>query len=115
MFSEDTIKELKCAYSDKEHFLISPISLLCGHSICKSCIPNAYTGEIRCKICDMVSKQDLNEFQVSSKAQKALQLNIGVIFQILTKETTDRLNEFKGMFKYLLIFEILILSVFNSN
>ena len=103
------IKELKCAISDDEHFLIKPISLACGHSICQKCILDGHNEGIKCKICDLVSNQDLTQIQVSNEAQQAIQFNIGDIFQILEKETSDRLNELKSMIKNLLI---LILSIF---
>ena len=106
MISEERIEEIKCAFSDEEHFLIKPISLLCGHSICQNCIPAACTVEIRCKICDLVSKQDLTEPSISKLAQESVNFCMVDIFQILEKETKDRLNELKCMLKYLFIYEL---------
>ena len=77
MLDEQLIDELKCALSDEEHFFIKPITLSCGHSACKNCIPD----------------------QSNEKgAQHALNLCIGDIFQSLEKETTDRLKELKGIY-----------------
>ena len=99
MISKETIKKLKCAFSDDEHFLIKPIALTCGHSICQKCIQDEHIEGIKCKICDLVSNKDLAQLKVSNEAQKAIQFNIGDIFQILEKETSDQLNELKGMIK----------------
>ena len=37
---DEIIEELKCAFSDEEHFLVKPIALVCGHSVCQKCIPD---------------------------------------------------------------------------
>ena len=109
MIRKETIKESKCVISDDDHFSIKPISLTCGHSICQNCIPDGHSVGIKCKICDLVSNQDLNQLKVSNEAQQAIQFNIGDEFQILEKETTDRLNELKGMIKHSFV---LIVSIF---
>ena len=100
MISEEVLEVLKCATSDQEHFLIDPITLPdCGHSICKKCVPNDDLKEIECKICGLVSKQDLNEYKVSQGTQKLLKKCLEDIFQILKEETGLKLNELKGMFE----------------
>ena len=93
----------ECAISDEEHFLIKPISLTCGHSVCQKCIPDENIKEIKCKICDTESKQDLKFSSVSKLAQQALHFAMGDIFNILEKETTDRLNELKGIQFFILM------------
>ena len=94
MINEETLEELKCAASDQEHFVIEPISLHgCGHSVCKKCI----FEEIECKICGLVSNQDLNKIQASKGTQKLLKMCIEDIFKILKEETSLKLNELKGM------------------
>ena len=55
MITEETLKELTCAHSDDDHFLIKPISLTCGHFICQKCIPDGHIEGIKCKICDLIS------------------------------------------------------------
>ena len=101
MISKEKITELTCAISDDDHFSIKPLALTCGHSFCRNCIPDGHIEGIKCKICD--SNQDLNEPKISNEAQQAIQFNIGDILQILEKETSERLNELKGMIKHLLI------------
>ena len=46
-----------------------------------------------------MSKQDLNEIQVSRAAQKLLKIYLEDIFQILKEGTSSNLNELKGMLK----------------
>ena len=75
MISEQSLEELKCAISDEEHFFIEPIPLTnCGHSICKKCIPKDDVKEMKCKLCGLVYKQDLNEPQASQGIQKLLKI-----------------------------------------
>ena len=98
MLSEETLEELKCALSVQCHFVIEPISLhKCGHSVCKNCVPKDELKEIKCKICGLVSKQDLNEIQASKGIQKLLKMCIEDIFKILKEETSLKLNDLKGM------------------
>ena len=52
---------------------------------------------IKCKICGLVSKQDLNEIQASKGIQKLLKMCIEDIFKILKEETSLKLNDLKGM------------------
>ena len=59
---DEIIEELKCAFSDEEHFLVKPIALVCGHSVCQKCIPDENIKEIKCKICDTASKR-IKEFK----------------------------------------------------
>jgi hypothetical protein len=40
-----------CALAEDQHFIETPISLSCGHSICKGCIP-AVDQSLVCKICN---------------------------------------------------------------
>ena len=98
MINKKSLEVLKCATSDQEHFLIEPIPLInCGHSICKKCVPEDDLKEIKCKICGLVSKQDLNEIQASKGIQKLLKMCIEDIFKILKEETSLKLNDLKGM------------------
>ena len=104
--NDEILKEFKCAFSDEEHFLVKPIALACGHSVCQKCIPwitladdnaNEKRKEIKCKICGLVSNQDLKLSSVSKISQKALNLSIADIFQNLEKETTGLLNKLRGI------------------
>ena len=88
---------MKSALSDEEHFLIKPITVSCGHSACKNCIPIESNEEIKCKICYSVSEKCFSNY-VSKGAQQALKFCFDDIFQILEKETSVRLSELKGIY-----------------
>ena len=105
----------KCALSNKEHFLVKPITLTCGHSVCQDCISDENTIEINCKICDLVSKQDFKTFSVSEIAQQALSMSISDIFQILAKETTDGLSDLKGKVELFILVISFYLNACRSN
>ena len=44
----DLLRELYCGLTN-DHVVKEPISLSCGHSICKACVPDQV--KIKCKIC----------------------------------------------------------------
>ena len=54
-------KARKLKKTDDDYFLIKPLALTFGHSICRNCIPYGHIEGIKCKICYLVSNQDLNE------------------------------------------------------
>ena len=97
MINNENFKVLKCAISDQEHFVIDPIAINCGHTICKKCVPKDDLKKIKCKICGLVSKQDFNEPQASQGIQQLLKIYFKDIFKILESETSLKLSELKGM------------------
>ena len=44
--------DLKCGITD-DHIVREPISLSCGHCICKNCVPDIQEANINCKICSV--------------------------------------------------------------
>ena len=85
MIRRDFEKKRKCAFSNDEHIYIKPVPLKCGHFVCLNCIPSENKEVIECKICELVRKEALHSFDD--------------IFQILEKETTERLNVLKGTYQ----------------
>ena len=96
MIREDILGELKCGSSNEKHFLIEPISLNCGHSICKKCIPKDNIKELKCHICGCVSKQDFSKFQVSKGIQNLLKLCLEDVFKSLETYASLLLQEIKS-------------------
>ena len=99
MINKKSLEVLKCATSDQQHFVIEPITINFGHSICKKCIPKDDLTEIECKLCGLVYKQDLNEPQALQGIQKLLKIYFEDIFKILESETSLKLSELKGILK----------------
>ena len=107
MLTEEILENLKCAYSDEEHFLIEPVKLLsCEHAICKNCYFNAIFDDsvIYCKICEEghfyeeADEDKMRKMIVSQTYEPKIINFIGEIFDILHKETTWKLNPLIGTF-----------------
>ena len=93
MISEEVLKELQCAFSNVKHFVIEPITLSnCGHAVCKNCLSNE-TSSVKCKICGVISEQDFSKTQTSKALKQALKICLGSIFDIIEKETSEKLNK----------------------
>jgi hypothetical protein len=77
MLSSEIHDKLKCAISkDTEHYLVHPIALQCGHSVCKKCIPDSTDVKIpiKCVMCGDIGSVNLKkivEFQYIKQLFKA--------------------------------------------
>ena len=97
MINEDSLQEFKCALSTKPHYLVQPITLNnCGHSVCKSCLPNSKIT-VKCITCCVETEIDLSKIKVSKATQQALQFCFEYIFDILERDMSAKLNELKGI------------------
>jgi hypothetical protein len=101
MDSTETLDEFRCALSDDKHFLIDPIPLSkCGHSVCKSCLPNdTKVQSIKCNKCGVITEEIFSEITVSKGFKQALKFCLGNIFELIEKQTSSKLNELKSMKK----------------
>jgi transcription elongation factor Elf1 len=77
-----------CALALDKHFIENPVTLSCGHSICKLCVPKK-TEVLVCKICGEKNEIDLNKVKESVGMKKLLSLNLCGMLQIIL----DRYNE----------------------
>jgi hypothetical protein len=83
---------LTCALSGEDkHFIEKPITLLCGHSICKQCIPT--DSKILCTIC---GKVDLTPVNDSVLINTLLESNFLELFEIISVRFNDSLKLLKG-------------------
>lgn len=58
--NDKTLKVLECAVSKDKHITRCAVSLPCGHSACKGCLPYP-TGEVKCYECGKTSKADYKD------------------------------------------------------
>lgn len=81
----DCLNEFKCALAEDNHFLVYPIILYCGHSICKTCLPNN-SSHVKCNMCGK-----LNE---SSKIQESF-----LIKNLFSKYLNEMFETVKNSFQ----------------
>jgi hypothetical protein len=98
MIDEEKLQEFECASSsdNETHYLIDPILLSCGHSVCKSCFSNEMINSIKCKKCGIKTEQNFSKIQGSKALQQSLKLFLENIFEKIEKKTILKLNEFKS-------------------
>jgi hypothetical protein len=89
---------LRCGLSpslSNNHIAIEPISLSCGHVICKECIPNE-DGEFECKTCGQLNKHNLKIAKVNLPGKEYLKLSLGNLFEQLERKYELCLNQLSG-------------------
>ena len=95
--AEEKLKEFYCIFSDTKHFLIDPITISCGHSVCKTCLPRENTDSIRCEICKRYVSYNASQIKVSRGFKEVLKCFIGEIFTVIEKDTCLKLNDLKSL------------------
>ena len=92
----DLLRELYCGLSN-DHVVKEPISLSCGHSICKACVPVCGQVKIRCKICNEETfKYKLKINKESALVKKSIKSCLSGLFDDLEKRATEGINSFKS-------------------
>jgi hypothetical protein len=90
--------ETKCALCTS--LLDKPISLSCGHCVCKKCIPisnNRINSCVKCKICHVVNTYDLDIANISKSAQKLVSSKLNQTFSNIRQKFELVLNEYKSL------------------
>ena len=73
IIKEDIKSQFKCGLSistDDDHFLIEPILLLCGHSVCFGCLEDFKKNQFECYHCKSVLKKDEMNNRIPNQAIK---------------------------------------------
>jgi hypothetical protein len=96
MMEDEKLNEFYCIFSEQKHFLIDPVTISCGHSICKKCLPRENTTSIRCKICKRLVSYDANRIKVSRGFKEVLKCFKNEIFTVIEKEMCSKLNDLKS-------------------
>ena len=88
-----------CAIANDKHFLEKPITLSCGHSICKECftLPNqSQSSFIKCGICDEINQTDLSKVKESFVIKKLFTSNLAELFSVLEERFYTSIESLKG-------------------
>ena len=97
MNTNEVYSELTCAYSN-DHIVREPIHLICGHCICRDCLPNEENVKIHCKIeaCGQITEKDLRNEKESILIKRMIKKFLtGLLIEIET-QTIKGINKFRG-------------------
>ena len=90
------LNDLQCGLSN-DHVVKEPISLLCGHCICKQCVPDIQEAKIKCKICSIETNKSNLKINIESVPFKnSIKRRLSGLFDDLEKRTTDGIKSFKS-------------------
>ena len=90
----ELLRELYCGITN-DHVVKEPISLSCGHSICKQCVHDQV--KIKCKICsEETDKSNLKISTESALVKRMIKSSLSGLFEELEKRTTNEINLFKS-------------------
>jgi hypothetical protein len=86
--------ELNCGLSN-DHIVKEPISLSCGHCICKTCVTDQ--NVINCKICSKTTnKSELIWDKESFPFKKMIKYYLSELFEDLDKRTAHGISMLKS-------------------
>ena len=87
--------ELYCGLTN-DHIVKEPISLSCGHCICKTqCLIDQ--NKIKCKICSVeTDKSEIRVDRESAPIKRMIKSYLSELFEDLEKRATDEINSFKS-------------------
>lgn len=95
-FAAATYEEFECALSLDKHIVKEPISLQCGHCICKSCIPlESNAKNNTCKVCGKVNDRDLTLDSESIAIKKAIKRNLYGLLSVIVKQLEKSIENLK--------------------
>ena len=86
--------DLQCGLTN-DHIVREPISLECGHTICKKCVNDQV--KIECKICN--EETDKSELRVDRESVPTKRMKLSSLsesFDDLEKRATDGINSYKS-------------------
>lgn len=91
------IEMLRCAsLGDDDHICREPITLSCGHYVCKQCI--AVDIAMFCRICGEKNKANLAEMKESSVVKLSIQTNIDALISMTKYKFRDSLSFLQSNF-----------------
>ena len=100
MDTNEMYSELTCA-SSKDHIVKDPIHLVCGHCICRSCLPNHANEKIECIICGQITDKDLKNEKESILIKRMIKMCLPGLLSEIEKQTIKGINKFKSILFFL--------------
>jgi hypothetical protein len=98
MLSTQIFESLECALSTHlKHISINPISLSCGHSICKKCKPKDTNASITCVHCKKMQVVPNNQDK-SLSAKSLFNVFIDKMFEYVEDKFKCSLGTFSGKY-----------------
>lgn len=98
MISSELVESLECALSNKlGHIAKNAITLSCGHSICKECIPDE-NYEIKCSHCNEINFNNLKLLKETIALKSLFKNSLNQLFNYLEEKFKTSLNDLKGIF-----------------
>ena len=100
MASNSKYSVFYCAIANDKHFLEKPVTLSCGHSICKECFNvtdlSSHLSVIKCGICDEINQTDLSKVKESFVIKKLFSTNLAELFSVLEERFYTSIESLKG-------------------
>ena len=91
----ELFRELYCGLTN-DHVVKEPITLSCGHYICKQCVPGQVN--VKCNKCSIETY--ISNFQINTESAPIKGKNkssLSGLFEELEKRTTNEINSFKSL------------------
>lgn len=98
MITENLLDVVECAISDYKHIAKEPISLSCGHCICKECIPEG-SVEVICFKCNIVNKNNLGVSGKSLGVQYCIEEKVHELLEQAKSKFETKTAELLGNIK----------------
>ena len=88
--------ELQCGLTN-DHIVREPISLVCGHCICKKCVSDVQEAKIKCTICtEETYKSNLQINRESVPFENSIKMCLSGLFDDLERRATDGIHSLKS-------------------
>lgn len=97
MFSLEALELIQCAISHDKHIVMNPITLSCGHPICKDCIPfDDKFNLIKCLTCNEFNSHNLLNQKESKATKGLLKLHLNDLFEMIKERFTESIEQLKN-------------------
>jgi hypothetical protein len=87
------LESVKCCSLGNEHIVECPISLVCGHLVCKFCLQDQ--EQVFCGVCNEIRKVVLNSNE-HNKVQELIRAHLNELYNIIEVKFQDLIEKFNG-------------------